>query len=151
MRRFGVREAIRPLHVTLSALGRRSRFSTLDLAARKEELSSVALEPFMLVFDQLMSYDRRDGKKPLVLCCSSPNRHLLDLRSRIVEAQKQPGVEDGTARGFSPHMTLFYTHHFVRRQQLERAVEWLVADFHIIWSHTGECRHESLWRWPPLA
>jgi 2'-5' RNA ligase len=151
MRRLRVTEAIRPLHVTLSALGRRSRFSTLDLAAKMEELSSVVIEPFMLTFDQIMSFDRHADKKALVLCCSRPNAYLHDLQRKIAEAQRQPGIEAEMARAFTPHMTLFYTQQHVLRQSLKTPVKWLVRDFHILWSHIGECRHESLWQWPPSA
>jgi 2'-5' RNA ligase len=67
MHRLDETEAIRPLHVTLCGIGQRRGFSTMDLAAKKEELSSVVFEPFMLAFDQIMSFDRRDEKKALVL------------------------------------------------------------------------------------
>ena len=151
MRRLGVTEEIRPPHVTLHELGEHNRFSLMDLAAKKEELSSVAIEPFMLTFDQIMSFQRPHGKKALVLCCSQPNRYLIELRKNIVEAQRQPGIESEATRIFTPHLTLFYTEQLVMRQSLETPVRWLVRDFHIIWSHAGECRHESLWQWPPLA
>lgn len=149
MRRFDVSEAVRPLHVTLSALGRHSRLSTLELAAKMEELSSVAVKPFMLVFDQIMSFDRHADKKALVLCCRQPNRSLLELQRRIIDVQKPPGIEDETRQAFTPHMTLFYTHQTVLRQPLKTPVEWCVRDFHILRSHIGECRHESMWHWPP--
>lgn len=151
MRRLGVTEEIRPPHVTLHQLGMHSRFSLMDLAAKKEELSSVSVEPFMLTFDQIMSFQRPYEKKALVLCCSQPNRYLIELRKKIAEAQGQPGVETNALPTFTPHLTLFYTEQLVMRQSLGTAVRWLVRDFHIIWSHTGECRHESLWQWPPLA
>lgn len=151
MHRLDVTEAVRPLHVTLDGLGNRKEFSITGLAAKKEELSSIFIEPFMLTLDQIMSLGRLDGKKALVLCCGQPNPYLLELQQKIVEAQRQPGIEGKSARSFMPHMTLFYSHQIVLRQRLETPVRWLVRDFHIIWSHTGECRHESLWQWPPSA
>jgi 2'-5' RNA ligase len=151
MGRFGIAEAIRPLHVTLQALRRRNTYSDLELAAIKEQLSSVVFEPFMLKFDEIMSFDRREGKQALVLCCRRPNAFLFDLHRSIVEAQGQPGVDGGSIAGLTPHMTLFYTHQTVLRQPLETPVRWLVRDFHILWSHTGACEHESLWHWPPVA
>lgn len=151
MRRLGVTEAIRPPHVTLWELGKRGGLSALDLAAKKEELSSVGIEPFMLTFDEIMSFRRKSEKGALVLCCSQPNPYLVELRRQIGEAQRPPGVEGGAMPPFTPHMTLFYTHHAILRQRLETPVRWLVRDFHLIWSHAGECRHESLWHWPPSA
>lgn len=151
MRRLGVAEEIRPPHVTLQGLGMHNMFSLMDLAAKKEELSSVAVEPFMLTFDQIMSFQRPHDKKALILCCSQPNRYLIELQKNIAAAQSQPGVESEATRTFTPHLTLFYTEQLVMRQSLETPVRWLVRDFHIIWSHIGECRHESLWQWPPLA
>jgi 2'-5' RNA ligase len=151
MRRLGVAEEIRPPHVTLHGLGMHSRFSLMDLAAKKEELSSVAVEPFMLTFDQIMSFQRPHDKKALVLCCSQPNRYLIELQRNIADAQRQPGIDNESTQAFTPHLTLFYTDQMIMRQSLETPVRWLVRDFHIIWSHTGECRHESLWQWPPLA
>jgi 2'-5' RNA ligase len=151
MRRFGVAEPIRPLHVSLQPLRRRETYSDLELAEIKEQLSSVFFEPFMLKFDEIMSFDKKEGKHALVLCCSKPNTFLLDLHRRMIEAQGQPGVEGGSVPGLTPHMTLFYTHQTVLRQSLETPVRWLVRDFHMLWSHAGECRHESLWQWPPSA
>jgi 2'-5' RNA ligase len=151
MVRLGVAEAIRPLHMTLWPLGKRSGFSTLDLAAKKEQLSSVFFEPFMLKFDEIMSFQRREGKWALVLCCSRSNAFLFQLYRQIIDAQRQPGVEGGTVPAFNPHVTLFYSHQKVPRQPLKTPVRWLVRDFHMIWSHTGEREHESLWHWPPSA
>jgi len=151
MHRLNVNEEIRPPHVTLYGLGMHNSFSLMDLAAKKEELSSVVVEPFMLTFDQIMSFQRPHDKKALVLCCSQPNRYLIELQKNIAEAQRQPGIESDATRTFTPHLTLFYTDQLVMRQSLETPVRWLVRDFHIIWSHAGECRHESLWQWPPLA
>lgn len=151
MQRLGVTEPIRPPHVTLWELGIRDSFSNMDLAAKKEELSSVVFEPFILEFDEIMSFQSKGNKAPLVLCCSQPNPNLLELHRLIAEAQAQPGVDGGKARAFNPHVTLFYTHHSVLRQPLKTPVRWLVREFHMLWSHTGACEHESLWHWPSSA
>ena len=149
MSRLNVVESIRPAHVTLLKLGKRSEFSTLDLAALMEQLSTVQLEPFMLKFDDIMSFRSKEEKPPLVLCCSRPNKLLLELHRKIIEALSQPGIESESVQAFTPHMTLFYTQQTVLRQPLNAPIRWLVQDFHMIWSHSGERRHESLWRWPP--
>jgi len=155
LRRLGVREATRPFHVTLWKLGMRKEFSRLRMAETIEQLKTVCFEPFMLRFDEIVSLKRTDPKWPLVLRCSKPVEPLFDLYRRIAEAQSPVGVEGVSVPTFTPHMTLFYSYCKIGRKDLKPPVSWpvswLVRDFHIIWSHLGDCRHERLWTWPPSA
>jgi RNA 2',3'-cyclic 3'-phosphodiesterase len=151
LHRLGIDDMVRPLHVSLQELGLRRLFSTTHIAEKMEALSIISFQPFMLEFDEILTFGREGGKRPLVLCCSQENQRLLALRQSIFQAQWPPGLEAKSPPPFTAHMTLFYTHRSVTRQELKKPVRWLVQDFHIIWSHSGECRHESLWHWPPSA
>jgi 2'-5' RNA ligase len=147
--RLDVTALIRPLHVTIHQLDFFARLSKTALADMIEAVSMISFAPFMVTFDQVLSFRRKSGKSPLVLCNREDIDPLFALHRQIVETLAPPGIDLGSLPAFTPHMTLFYSPKRVAPERLDTPVQWLVSRLHIVRSHVGRGEHEVLWPLPP--
>jgi RNA 2',3'-cyclic 3'-phosphodiesterase len=108
---------------------------------------SVAMPPFDVVFDRVMSFRNRQNKKPLVLLTCGDNTALAGLRKSLCEAMSAAGIGRRMSSQFVPNMTLLYDRRMVAEQAVE-PVHLTVRDFALVHSLVRQSRHIELARWP---
>jgi 2'-5' RNA ligase len=147
---YGLRGAVispQRLHVTLLHVCECDGLPDELIEAVCRAAASVAMPPFDVVFDRVMSFRNRQNKKPLVLLTCGDNTALAGLRKSLCEAMSAAGIGRRMSSQFVPHMTLLYD----RRMVAERAVEPMhltVRDFALVHSLVRQSRHIELARWP---
>lgn len=103
--------------------------------------SSIAIEPFRLIFDRAVA-----SENLLVLLPSEKLPHVGHFQKQLAEKIARAGLPLRKNVRFNPHITLSYQ----RGVPFDRAVEsysWLVEDFVLIHSHVGLTRHDLVGHW----
>lgn len=135
------------LHVTLHPLGY-SVCGPRDLvAAANEAAASIRVPQFDVVFDRVMSFDRKRRDQPFVLRASHDLAALVTFHRALGAAMMKVGLGRWVSMHFTPHMTMLYDKHVVAQRPVE-PVRWTVRDFVLVHSLVGHGQHRHLAHWP---
>ena len=141
--------AISRLHVSLSFIGRDAGPPRPEMvAAARAVAGRVAMAPFLVSLDRVVSWKGRAGHRPLVLTGRDGGEGVEILRREIHRALAPAGSRFGPERGFAPHMTLLCGDHDLVETPVA-PVRWTVREFVLL--HSGAGRQAVLGRWPLAA
>lgn len=142
-------KALRPerLHVTLHHLGDFVQLPSEDLVARtRQAAAGLALPPFDVAFDQVVSFHGRRDHRPFVLLGGEGVAGLMAFQTALGEALRHAGVPVPSGH-FKPHVTLLYDRGGFAPKAVE-PITWTVREFVLIHSWLGKTRYDELGRWP---
>jgi RNA 2',3'-cyclic 3'-phosphodiesterase len=132
------------LHITLIDLGGFDEPPPAVLESAMRAAASIRVPPFEIVFNRALSFARRIGKPPFVLC--GPEMPALAAFCRsLADAVDDAGLWRHEAQ--TPHVTLLYD----ARTVIERPVEpvrWAAESFVLVQSLVGRGIHRRLGEWP---
>jgi 2'-5' RNA ligase len=135
------------LHVSLHAVGQYDGLPNFIVGRAHRAGAMVSTSPFPLVFDRVVSFGNKQGKRPLVLRPGYDLAPLFTLHSVLGEAMKRAGIGRHIGPHFTPHMTLLYDSRVVRERPIE-PIRMNVRDFVLVHSIVGQRRYIELARWP---
>lgn len=147
--RHGLPGRVQParlLHVSLAHVGRFAGGVPESIAAAARMAgSTVRCEPFEACFDHVVSFDNPRGS-PVVLRCGH-DVGFARLRRAIAAGMLRVGLGADLSIGLTPHVTLVYNGHAIRRTLLAIRIAWTVREFVLVRSLYGQGRHVHLGRW----
>jgi 2'-5' RNA ligase len=135
------------LHISLHGLGRFFQIPSVIIASAREAGASVAMRPFEIAFDRVLSFGKGDGKRPLVLRPGDDTMALAAFHRRLGDAMTKAGLRRSRASHFTPHMTLLYDDRAVKEQAIA-PIRFPVDGFVLVHSLVGRSRYIELARWP---
>jgi RNA 2',3'-cyclic 3'-phosphodiesterase len=135
------------LHVSLHAVGQYDGLPNSIVERAHQAGTMVSTSPFPLMFDRVMTFGNKQGKRPVVLCPGHDLTRLFTLHSVLGEAMKRAGIGRHIRPHFTPHMTLLYDSRVVRERPIE-PIRMSVQDFVLVHSIVGHRRYIELARWP---
>jgi 2'-5' RNA ligase len=141
----GKLQDISRLHVTLLYLNDFVDEAVEAVAAAGEAAATLRDEPFAVVFDEVMSFERSNNR-PLVLRGGAGLRALEAFQRRLEEALCERFILPRT-KPYTPHLTLLHDDRGVPRQSIE-PIGWTVREFALMRSLLGHSRHVAVARWP---
>ncbi len=131
------------LHVSLHGIGEYPSFPK-DIAARAvEAAAAVALPPFEIAFDRVMSFSGKPGQLPLVLRGNGA-AGVTALQNALGSALAKTGLG---ARQSAPHLTLLYDARRIDEQPID-PIGWIVREFVLVHSLLGQTSYIPLGKWP---
>ncbi|MFC0126714.1 2'-5' RNA ligase family protein [Ralstonia solanacearum] len=134
------------LHITLHHLGDFVELPDTLVAHACEAVASVALPPFEVTFDQVVSLHGRRDHWPFVLTGGAGLHALIDFQHALGGALERAGLRVPKAR-FVPHITLLYDRGGFAPKPVE-PIAWTVREFMLIDSWLGKTRYDEKGRWP---
>lgn len=135
-------------HVTLHHLGDFAGIPEQVRAAAEAAAAGLAWPRIPLVFDQLLSFTRKDRNRPLVLGGGAGLDGVREFQRALTGALQTAGLR--IERHFTPHLTLLYDDRAVAPQPIE-PLGWTAGEFALVDSLLGPRRHVVLARWPLRA
>jgi 2'-5' RNA ligase len=144
------------LHVSLYHLGDYSGLPQDVIARAKEAVSTVALPPFEIRFDRVVSSSggridpERRRNYPLVLPVNDGLAELMGLRRALASAMMKVGLLQAIRTIYTPHLTLLYDQGLIPEHSVE-AIASAVREFVLVHSMLGKTQHVLLERWPLLG
>lgn len=131
-------------HVTLRLLG------GIDLppsviAAAREAVSAIAMRPFKVAFDHILSLNGRQ-RRPLALCGGEGVVGLEALKHDIDAALAKIGFRYSIGRTFRPHVTMLYDAAEIPPRPVKQ-ICWTVRDLHLVHSLQGRTIYRTLEHW----
>jgi RNA 2',3'-cyclic 3'-phosphodiesterase len=135
------------LHISLHGLGDHSRLPQTLIEVARNAAASIAMPPFEIEFDRVMSFNRKDKKRPFVLRVGSDMTALNMFHRCLGDAMKKAGLGLWVASHFTLHMTLLYDDCAVKERPIE-PICLTVSDFVLVHSLVGRSRYLELARWP---
>ena len=115
------------------------------LAAIRTAADKVAMAPFTLAFDRVVSWKGRDGHRPLVLAGDEGLIGAEILNHQIHRALALGGLCVGRERAFIPHLTLLWGDHDLAEQAMA-PIRWTVREFALLHSLPGGQQALGSWR-----
>lgn len=134
-------------HVSLHSLGEYDGLPRGIVAAAKEAAAAIAVPPFEVTFDHVMSFSGSPGNRPFVLRGSDGLAALMAFQRTLGIAVAKAGLGRFVKAQYTPHMTLLYDARSVEEHPVA-PVRWTVREFVLIHSLHGQGRHLPLGRWP---
>lgn len=135
------------LHVTLHHLGDFVQPPPEEVVTRaRTAAASLALPPFDVTFDQVVSFHGRRDHRPFVLLGGEGTATLMAFQAALGEALQHAGLPVPRAH-FKPHVTLLYDRGGFAPKAVT-PITWTVRDFILIHSWLGKTRYDELGRWP---
>jgi 2'-5' RNA ligase len=135
------------LHVTLHHLGDYVGLPQDTVDAAGKAAAAVAMAPFEVAFDRVVSFDRRPGNRPMVLRGGDGLAALVVLQQSLGAAMKKAGLGRWAKPGYAPHVTLLYDDRCVTEQAVE-TIGWTTREIVLVHSLLGRSLHVPLARWP---
>ena len=140
------------LHVTLVSLGWDAEFPECKALLARRAAAQVDAPAFPLRLDRCLSFQRRNARRPLVLCGHGVwVAGFMDLHRSLYGALDS-AFSDGegaprAAPSVTPHMTLMYSPSVVEEHPVE-SVGWTVREFQLIYNLRGSpAPYRVLGRW----
>jgi 2'-5' RNA ligase len=135
-------------HISVLGFGFADELEDDDLELARAVASDVTLEPFEVVFPELVSWGA--GKKgsepcPLVLTCDTGRTEILRLAARLTAGLIARGFRPRSFMPQEPHLTLLYDTVRVPKTPLTPPIKAQVEGFSLVYSHRGEGRYTVLW------
>lgn len=129
------------LHVTLVSLGWDAEFPEPKAWLARLAAAQVDAPAFPLQLDRCLSFQRRNAKRPLVLCGHDAgvagfmelHRALYRALDIVFSGEARPRC---TAPSLTPHMTLMYSPSVVAEHEVE-PVGWTVREFQLLYNLRG--------------
>lgn len=135
------------LHITLHHLGDFVHLPPEDVVARvRAAAGNLALPPFDVTFNQVVSFHGRRDRRPFVLMGDAGVAGLMAFQAALGGALQHAAVP--LLHGhFQPHITLLYDRGGFAPKAVE-PITWTVREFVLIHSWLGKTRYDELGRWP---
>ena len=130
------------LHVSLHGIGVYPSFPKEIAAQAFAVAADVAMPPFEIAFDRVMSFSGKPGQLPLVLRGDGGGVTALQTALGIALAKIGLG-----ARQSAPHLTLLYDARRIDEQPID-PIRWTVCEFVLVHSLLGQTRYIPLGKWP---
>ena len=129
------------LHVTLVSLGWDAEFSERKALLARRAAAQVDAPAFPLRLDRCLSFQRRNARRPLVLCGHGAGvAGFMELHRSLYGALDSAfsGGEGAprAAPSVTPHMTLMYSPSVVEEHAVE-PVGWTVREFQLLYNLRG--------------
>ncbi|WP_348684037.1 2'-5' RNA ligase family protein [Acidovorax soli] len=129
------------LHVTLVSLGWDAEFPAHKVGLARLAAAQVDAPAFTLRLDRCLSFQRRNARRPLVLCGHGAGvAGFLELHRSLYGALDSAfSGGAGAAHGVpsvTPHMTLIYSPSVVQPHPVE-PVGWTVREFQLLYNLRG--------------
>jgi 2'-5' RNA ligase len=134
------------MHVTLFHLGDSAGLREDVVKAAQQAAAQVHAAPFVVAFDQIVTFAGHRQRKPFVLKSSGGNEALRAFHAQLGRALHAAGLGRCVAAGFEPHVTLAYDARDVAAESVA-PVAWLAVEFVLIHSLLGKTRHIPLACW----
>jgi 2'-5' RNA ligase len=142
----GASLAMERLHITLHHLGDYEGLPRGVVAAAAEAASTIAVAPFDVAFDRVLSFSGGPRKQPFVLSGGSGLGALKAFRQALGVAMTRTGLGRWAQPAYTPHVTLLYDDSSVAEQTVE-TIGWTVREFILVHSLLGKSRHIRLGQW----
>ena len=129
------------LHVTLVSLGWDAEFPECKALLARRAAAQVDAPAFPLRLDRCLSFQRRNARRPLVLCGHGVwVAGFMELHRSLYGALDS-AFSDGegaprAAPSVTPHMTLMYSPSVVEEHPVE-SVGWTVREFQLLYNLRG--------------
>ena len=140
------------LHVTLKSLGWSAEFPGHEVRLASLAAAQVDAPAFPLELDRCLSFQRRNARRPLVLCGHGAGlAGFMELYRSLYGALDFAfsGGESAprAAPSVTPHMTLMYSPSVVEEHPVE-PVGWTVREFQLLYNLRGSPGpYQVLGRW----
>jgi 2'-5' RNA ligase len=134
------------LHITLYHLGDYAGLPQDIVAAAIAAAASVAMPPFEVVLDRVLSFPTRLGNRPFVLAGHDGVDALTVFQRTLCAALDKAGIGDRVKPQYTPHVTLLYDNHLVVERPVG-PVHWTVREFMLVHSLVGKAVYVPLARW----
>src|SRR5688572_1144204 len=131
--------AARRFHVSLHHLGNYRGLPADAIALAEQAAAAVALPPFEVMFDHVMSFSGRPGNQPLVLDNSVGMPALSALHKTLYDLLKPTVFGPFIQSRFKPHLTLLYGEH--KLAQAIETIRWTVREFVLVHSLLGRTQY----------
>ena len=138
------------LHISLNSLGRWPDLPWGLIGEASEVASTVAMRPFVVALDHVVSFQNNAGRRPLVLIGEDGVIGVAALHSAIHQALADAIIVRRPEPVVTPHLTLLRDRRTAPKEFIT-PVRWWVREFVLIHSPYGESRHDVLGRWPLLG
>ena len=139
------------LHTTLHHIGDYEGSPAQDVLDKAyTAATSIALTPFEVAFDRVMSFGRKARANPFVLRGDKSVAALMALQKALGAAMDKAALPRQVERSYTPHVTLLYDDRSVPVQAVE-TIQWKVHEFVLVHSLLGQTVHRHIGRWPLLA
>lgn len=138
------------LHVTLLHLGNfAGGLPRARVDAAMQAAASIAMDPFSVEFDTVVSFAAKPRPGPLVLSGGEGVAGLQALHDALERALQEAGLGDrsSAAARYTPHVTLAYGMPWAAARPVEPLC-WNVREFALMHSLLGRTRYIALARWP---
>ena len=132
------------LHVSLHGIGAYAAMPHGVVAAAREAAATIAEPSFDVVFDRVVSFRGRPGKRPLVLAAGGELVALAAFRQKLGMAMAKARL--GRSARIEPHVTLLYGDQGDCEQAVQ-SIGWTVRAFALVYSLWGKSRYVVLDRW----
>jgi 2'-5' RNA ligase len=132
------------LHSTLHDLRTHVALPPELVERTRHAASTVAMPPFEVTFDRVMTFSGGEGDRPLVL---RGGDSIVPLQRAIGEAMTKVGLGAFVNRSFTPHITLLRGEGVVEEQAVE-TFRWTVREFALVNSLVGRGKYVVVDRWP---
>ena len=137
-------------HISLNYLGCAFDPPRRLIARAEEVASTVAMRPFVVALDRVVSFQNNAGLRPRVLVGEDGVIGVHALHSVIHQGLADAFVVRRAVPALNPHLTLLRDRLTAPEDPIT-PVRWWVREFVLIDSLYGESRHELLGRWPLLG
>lgn len=129
------------LHVTLVSLGWDAEFPERKAWLARRAAAQVDAPAFPLRLDRCLSFQRRNARRPLVLCGHGAGVAGFMELHRSLYGALDSAFSDGegaprAAPSVTPHMTLMYSPSVVEEHAVE-PVGWTVREFQLLYNLRG--------------
>src|SRR5688572_30791530 len=131
--------AARRFHVSLHHLGNYRGLPAGAVALAEKAAAVVAMPPFELTFNHVMSFSGRPGNQPLVLDSSGEVPALSALHKTLYDVLKPTVFGPFIQSRFKPHLTLLYGEH--KLAQAVETIQWTVREFVLVHSLLGRTQY----------
>ncbi len=135
-------------HISVLGFGFADELEDDDLALARAVAEDVAVEPFDVVFPELVSWDGKkqpDETCPLVLTCTAGRTEILRLAAKLTSGLIARGFKPRSFMPHEPHLTLLYDTVRVPPTPLDPPISAHVDGFALVYSHRGQSRYTVLW------
>jgi len=131
------------LHSTLHHLGDYVELSPELVTMAKRAAATVAMPPYEVTFDRVVTFSGSPGRRPLVL---RGGDGIVPLQRAIGEAMTKVGLGAFVNQSFTPHITLLWGAGIVEEQAVE-TFRWTVREFALVNSRVGQGEYVVLGQW----
>jgi 2'-5' RNA ligase len=135
------------LHITLFCLGQYDGGLPPEIVTRAMEAAGmIAVTPFEVTLDRLLSFRHPSGERPLVLRGSDDIPSLRAFHQDLAMALAKASLKRFVKSRITPHVTLLRDSRGIPERPI-RPISWTVRDFVLVDSLIGKSRHIQLGKW----